>query len=142
MAPVRFIIAAALTLANSLALGSPADLSLSPLPTEETQGSVRFRTGGIGEDEAAAMQQAESAYPLSVEFLQHAKPRDEFLASVEVTIKDGAGNAVLSTRSTGPFLLAQLPSGQYTVTAEDEGRIKTKRVEIAPHKRDRVVFIW
>ena len=141
MAHMRLILASALTVANSLALAA-SDLDVGQLPAEQAQGSVRYRTGGIGEDEAVAMRRAQSAYPLSVEFVQQAKPRDEFLANVQVTIKDQAGNPILNATSEGPILLAELPAGIYTIIADAEGGTKSKRVQIAPHKKQHVAFVW
>ena len=42
----------------------------------------------------------------------------------------------------GPFVLARLPSGKYTVTATDEGRTKTRNVVIAANKPERLTFEW
>ncbi len=112
------------------------------LPPEQTQGTVSYVTGGIGVDEANAFKQAAAAYPLTLEFALHAKPRDEFLSDIKVTIKDSAGKTLLETVSAGPFLLAKLPQGKYRVSAERHGVAKTDDVDIKPGKHARIVFEW
>ncbi len=112
------------------------------LPSERTQGSVEYLTGGIGSDEAKAMRKAESRYPLSLEFVQRARPRDEFLAAVPVTIMGAHGKVALETVSEGPYLFAQLPDGKYTVRAEHRGITQSRQVIVTDGKPQHLVFEW
>ena len=104
-----------------LGLALPA-LAASPdaLPQAKTQGSVSYLTGGIGHDEALAMKRAEKNYPLSMVF--SAGKDNEYLADVHVTIKDKAGTTLLDTVSNGPIMLAKVPAGKYSLTAEMDGK--------------------
>jgi len=112
------------------------------LPDVKTQGSVSFLTGGIGHDEALAMKHAESQYPLSMEFVEKAKPHDEYLAAVAVTVKDHKGKTALDTISDGPYLLADLPAGKYTVHAIYDGKTLTKDATVVKGKPQQLVFDW
>lgn len=142
MKRTRLIFASALTFVGLFAAGSAFCMSEGNLPAEKTLGSVTYMTGGIGQDEAAAMKHAESTYPLSLEFVAHATPNDAYLANVDVTIKDHAGKSVLSTKSDGPFLFVKLPPGNYSVTAENDDETKTRRVTLAAHKPRHLIFVW
>ena len=84
----------------------------SLLPAEQTQGSIAYVTGGIGADEAKAIERMAKGYPLTLEFLVKAQPRAEFTAAVKVTVTDHTGKVLLDTRSEGPFLLARLSPGR------------------------------
>ncbi len=125
------------------AVSAPAtSMSMNKLPAEHVQGTVTYRSGGIGHDEAVAMKKAATHYPLSVEFIKHAKPTDQFLANISVSIRDTAGKTEMSTISQGPFLLAKLPAGKYTIAATDNGVTKTRDVTIAANKPQRMIFDW
>ncbi len=134
-----------------VAIGMTCSLLLAPLtfaaipstlPPEQTQGTVTYVSGGIGQEETQAFESAQRQYPLSLEFaLQHA-PRPIFTADVHVTITDKQGKSLLDTRSNGPFLLAKLPAGNYTVTAEQHGKTLTKTVHVATHKPAHLMFLW
>lgn len=131
-----------LVIAANLLSASPAgSVELHYLPPERIQGSVRYLTGGVGPDETAAMRTAEARYPLSLEFIHKARPR-EYLADVRVTIKNHAGRNALATNSEGPFLLANLPNGRYTVWAEENGKIKVRHVSIRANQHERLTFEW
>jgi hypothetical protein len=133
---------AALAISSLALINSANATSSSNLPPIETQGSIRYVTGGIGADEATAMRHVESRYPLSLEFAEHAKPRDEFLADVGVTIKNQTGGTTLKTTSDGPFLFANVPPGKYIVTAFDNGKKITRQVQVASQKPEHLVFVW
>jgi hypothetical protein len=112
------------------------------LPPEQTQGVVTYVSGGIGKDEAQAFEAAAKRYPLSLEFVVKHTPRAEYTADVHVVVKDAQGKSVLDTRSDGPFLLAKLPAGRYTVTAEQHGQTLSKTANVATHKPAHLMFLW
>jgi energy-converting hydrogenase Eha subunit F len=126
------------------AMGAGDDVVPGPLPPEQTQGQVTYITGGVGQEEAAAMRMQAPRFPLSLEFIKAAKPNAEFLSGVNVTIKDQQGKTVLSTISDGPILLARIPPGRYTVTAtaQDQVEAKQRNVVLAERKPERIVFEW
>ena len=127
----------------SLLMSLPAFATPSvPLPPEQTQGAVSYVSGGIGKEEAQAFETAAKQYPLSLEFAVKHAPRAEYTADVHVMVKDAQGKSVLDTRSDGPFLLAKLPTGHYTVTAEQHGQTLTKAADIATHKPAHLMFLW
>ena len=121
---------------------TPFVQAASPAAAQETAGNVSYISGGVGEDEAAAMKSAAAGYPLELQFVQKATPRDEFLADVKVRITDRARNVVLDAVASGPFLLAKLPAGTYQIEADHVGVVKRQTVDIRPGKHQRSVFVW
>jgi hypothetical protein len=112
------------------------------LPPEQTQGAVTYVSGGAGKAEAQAFEAAEKQYPLSLEFAVKHTPRAKYTADVHVIITDAQGKSMLDTHSNGPFLLAKLPTGHYTVTAEQQGQTLTKTVHVTTHKPAHLKFLW
>jgi len=134
---------AACILVTGLSAADPAlSTGMSSLPPVKEQGVVSYITGGIGEDEATAFRQAAATYPLELVFAQKARPRDEFLSDVRVTIRHRSGRLLLNTVTDGPFLLAKLPAGNYTITADHDGELKSQSIEIHAGKHQRAVFVW
>ncbi len=131
------VLAAALSIATSGWAATDANL-----PPVRTQGDVTYMSGGIGLDQQAAMKQTAYLYPLELEFLVDGEAHAFYAADVHVTITNRTGNILLDARSDGPFLLAMLPDGQYTISAENSGSIKARRVTIERDKHTMVVFAW
>jgi hypothetical protein len=125
-------------LAGALA-ASAEDASL---PAAHHRGSVAYISGGIGKDQALAFMRAAADYPLTLEFVADAGHRREFLSDVPVTIQDHSGRDVLRTTTEGPFLLVNLPRGEYKVTARYGGRTEQRIVNVGRMDHHRLAFEW
>jgi hypothetical protein len=113
------------------------------LPAEHTQGVVTYMTGGIGLDESQAMKQAAPGYSLEIVLAKKTEDgRGTYLAGNRVVIKDQAGETLLDTRAEGPFVLATLPPGRYTVTAWQDDVAKSQAVRVVAGQHRRIVFLW
>ncbi|MBB5470798.1 hypothetical protein OKW30_001785 [Paraburkholderia sp. Clong3] len=106
------------------------------------QGAVAYASGGIGLDEANAIRQVAVQYPLELEFARAATSQNEYVSDVRVLIKNQEGKAVLNTTADGPFLLAKLSAGKYTVSIDRQGDTKQRVVRIKPHRHEQLIFAW
>jgi hypothetical protein len=115
-----------------------------PLPPIHQQGAVRYLSGGIGKDEALAVEAAAPAWSAVLEFVAHdSKTKsDEFLANVSVQVRDAHQHTVLATVSDGPFVLAQLAPGQYQVEATVDGMTVTRSMSVPAQGSHREVLVW
>jgi hypothetical protein len=113
------------------------------LPPERTQGPVTYLTGGVGKEESDAIKRVQGRYPLSLLFVERGGPNTwHYLANVRVTLRDATGKSLLETTADGPFLLAKLPEGRYTVVAEIYGKSITRQADLTQGKRAQLVFEW
>ena len=127
--------------AGALALGlAGAAYAQGSLPALRISGSVSYLTGGVGLDESTAIKAAENNFTLSLLFAQ--SKRGEYLADVQVSIMDKAGNSVLQTASDGPMLLAKLPAGVYKISADHGGKVLSKTVTVGAKGVTRAAFVW
>ncbi|RSL37836.1 hypothetical protein CEP53_015448, partial [Fusarium sp. AF-6] len=53
-----------------------------------------------------------------------------YVADVGVTIKNAAGKTMVEHVADGPFFMAKLPAGAYSVTTVYEGKTQTRKVSI------------
>ena len=134
---------AVLIMASSLvALGGLAQAQSSAPARGDTARSasgVEFTTGGVGIEERQRLASLAGQYNLQLEFAY--APEGEYLSDVQVEITDARGNTVLSTRADGPWLLARLPAGNYTVKARFGDVTRTQQVNVGGGKR-RVVMVF
>jgi hypothetical protein len=141
----RILLSAVLASASTAVFSSAAGIPpayRAYLPPERHQGEVAYISGGLAEREANAIKRASQDYPLELVFRQdvNGKPRD--LYDVPVKIRDDAsGKVVFDGTSAGPYFIARLPKGRYTVTAHWGDWNFSKELAIG-NGRDRVVFAW
>jgi hypothetical protein len=138
---------AGVTTANADVTAANADVTAlnageSAMPAAKTVGSISYLTGGVGLDQSRAFEKAAPGFPLELEFVRKAKPRDEFTAGVSVSILNAQGETLLSTVADGPFLLAKLPPGDYRVQATDDGKTIVREIKVSPNHHERAVFAW
>jgi hypothetical protein len=117
------------------------------LPHQVNPDEVCYISGGISSDEASQFKSHAKEYLLEIVFVQKADtenngPIEEYLAEVQLQIKDSKDNVVVKTTTEGPFFLADLPAGSYQISAEHDGVIKTNTVKIVAKKHQRIVFLW
>jgi hypothetical protein len=131
-----------LTALLTLAFVAPASaVHAATVLQEHSQGPVTFVSGGVGQDEAAAMRQAAADYPLTLEMATAAGgPRDAYIAHAKVDIQDVTGRAVLETTTDGPLMLVNLPSGIYHVTVNWNGVEREKTVQVGGDRRQHVML--
>lgn len=111
-------------------------------PAPITTGNVTYVSGGIGSDEAQSMRAIVKNYPLEIVFVQKYGQQEEFLAEVNVQIKDDHQDVMLDIKTEGPYLLAKLPQGKYRVMAEHNGVVKQQWAHVKGNKHQKLVFWW
>jgi len=104
----------------------------------ESQG-VRYVSGGVGEDERAALEAVQDQFNLLLTF---AVKGGAFLSAVEVGIQDRSGATVLQAVSDGPYFYTALPTGTYVVTASLDGQSSRRTITIAGGRSVRASFFW
>ncbi len=125
---------------SGVILPSTAADTLASLEARQ-YGPVLFVSGGVGEEERQQIENLSPDYPLQLLFATKGSP-NEYLADVGVQIKDKDGKVVLDAVSQGPLLLAKMPPGKYSISADNDGVVKRQTIQVAGAKPHRVVFIW
>jgi hypothetical protein len=100
---------------------------------------ITYISGGVGVDELQKLQAMAKYYDLKLVF---AAKSGNYLADTHVVIKNMQGETVLDTVSDGPWFLAKLPVGQYTITAITAGRAENQKVVIKPAAHTVHYFYW
>lgn len=127
---------------GALIMGAAIAQEAATLPPVQTSGQVEYLSGGVGKDEATAMERASRQWPLTLQFAVNEKPRPHFTADVKVIVRDRKGNTVLETTADGPFLLAKLPAGRYAVAATLADKTLNRQVLIKKGQPAKVLFMW
>ncbi|MEO6918188.1 MAG: carboxypeptidase regulatory-like domain-containing protein [Collimonas sp.] len=129
-------------LALTALIAAAVSFNASAAPTPVTKGVATYLSGGIGLDESTLIQQEAKNYPLELEFLIKASPKDEYAADIHVKISDASNNVVLDAVSKGPFFLAKLPAGNYHLEAAKNGQVKDRKIAITPGSHQHIMFEW
>ena len=144
---MKYVHALMLSLVAVGVLAFPAMLnaaSLDPIDTagvqvqRQEQNGVSYLSGGIGEDEAKAIQQT-TGYNLHMTF--SVGPQDEYIPDVQLLIQNAKG-PVLTLSQAGPLVYIQLPPGKYTVVATRNGEARRDVTDVGSGAARNLVFHW
>ena len=91
-------------------------------------GAARFVSGGVGEEERATLAPMRAQFNLHLTFA--VARSGNYLADVEVTLREASGREVLSAKAEGPWFLARLAPGRYTLSADYGGAVQTRTLTV------------
>jgi hypothetical protein len=126
-----------------IAQSHPASESTGVAVKPQTDNGVTYLCGGVGDDESAYMKKtAAKDYDLMMTF---AEKSGDYVANVDVSIKDARGKTVLNTKCDGPMLLVDFPAGgNYRIRADAGGHTLDRTAAVKSgkgHVRE-VRFVW
>jgi hypothetical protein len=99
-----------------------------------------YVNGGVGADEQATMRSVAKEFPLRIVF--SAGRDNEFLADIPMVISNADGNSIFALRRAGPMLYVMLPQGRYKVSAQFNGAIQTRQVDVTARNGKDLSFHW
>jgi len=105
----------------------------------QDQNGVAYLSGGIGEDEAKAIQQA-TGYNLHMTFSIGVE--NKYVPDVDVVIHNAQGQTVLTLTQAGPLVYVQLPPGKYTVVATRMGAQRRDTTDVGTGAARNLGFHW
>jgi hypothetical protein len=105
----------------------------------QEQNGIAYLSGGVGEDEAKAIQQT-TGYNLHMTFT--IGPEGKYVPDVELVIQSTQGQSVLTLSQAGPLVYVQLPAGKYTVVATRHGEAKRDTTDVGKDNVRNLVFNW
>ncbi|MBV6826767.1 carboxypeptidase regulatory-like domain-containing protein [Pseudomonas sp. PD9R] len=105
----------------------------------QEQNGITYLSGGIGEDESKAIQQA-TGYNLHMTF--SIGTENKYVPDVDVVIQKAQGQTVLMLSQAGPLVYVQLPAGKYTVVATRNGEERRDVTDVGSGAARNLVFHW
>lgn len=109
---------------------------LTALTGPPAQAQVSTECSGIGEEERAMAEQIPHTLRLV-----YAQPDGDYLGNVETRIT-GDGGELVNVTCPGPWVLANLPTGSYQVSATFRGETKSRQVTVSGGRRQEQVITF
>jgi len=109
-----------------------------PAPVKSLEG-VQFVSGGIGMAERKILDRMAGDYTLKVILAM----RDgHYLSQCQVEIIRADGRKMLSAKTEGPWLLADLGPGNYRIKGAHNSTWKSRNVTVSADTLQQVIFNW
>jgi hypothetical protein len=115
------------------------DDTRSSLPQVKEENGVSYISGGVGSEEADALNRMSDHFNLK---LTTAIPSGQFTSPSMIRIADVRGAKVIEVRPNGPIFLAKMPAGEYVIQATAEGQTMTRKVTVPASGLEAVAMSW
>jgi hypothetical protein len=100
---------------------------------------IKFVTGGIGEEEAAAMRRVAKDFSLNLVFSEGTGGK---ITGINAVIYNEQGQRVFYIKNADPLLYVNLPSGKYRVLANYKGEKQGLGFELEAHTNKKIILNW
>lgn len=100
---------------------------------------ITYVSGGVGLESRAAMEAMAKDYNVKLVF---ALESGEYVAGVRVDIRGASGAKLLEAVADGPWLMARLPAGEYTIGATYAGKTQSRKASVKATGRQALHFRW
>jgi len=104
----------------------------------QTQGDVRYISGGVGFGEREILNKMASKEKMNLK-LVFAERSGAFLSALPVTITDTSGAIRLQVKTSGPWLFVRFPAGEYRYSAERGRQVESGSVTVSEGDRTELV---
>ena len=121
----RWLVAAGLSTVVGSALAQGA--GLDRLPEPQSFGAVSVLSGGVDLDQAEMMRKAQSRYPLRIVY--SVRGSGDYTVPDELAVMQG-DEVIAQLPSAGPWVLMDLPPGNYKLRSTFEGRTTERTVRV------------
>ena len=116
-----------------------ADMDGNKMEVQNSSKGIPYVSGGIGTGERDILKKMMPDFNLKLVF---ALEDGSYLSGCSVQIYDHTGKKVLSSRTEGPWMLADLPGGQYRIKAGYENGWQTQTVTVTRTKLLQIFYHW
>jgi hypothetical protein len=108
-------------------------------PEVKTYQGISYVSGGIGMEEREAVRAMGKKDDLELSFALQNK---NYLGGAKVLIRDEKGKTILDATADGPLFFAELPEGNYNVTATALGNTLEQKAHVSAKAHARLHFTW
>ena len=131
---IKSILSAVCILASSLVCAQIPD-------TQYSQG-ISYVSGGVGEDESQAILAEAKQWPLLLELSQLENGRGIWIFGAKIKILNTKNQVVFDAQADGPYILINLPIGQYRIEATYQGVVQSKAINILASASQKLAIFW
>lgn len=109
--------------------------------TQYSQG-ISYISGGVGEEESQAIVAEAKQWPLLLELSQLEGGRGVWIFGAKVKILNAQSKMIFDAQADGPYMLINLPVGEYVIEASYQGVTQKKGVSVKLNSSQKLSIFW
>jgi len=119
-----------------------SSIALSQIPDTQYSQGISYISGGVGEEESQAILAEAKQWPLLLELSQLENGRGIWIFGAKIKILNTKNQIVFDAQADGPYILINLPAGDYLVEGAYEGIVQKRSISVKPALPQKVNLFW
>jgi hypothetical protein len=109
--------------------------------TQHSQG-ISYISGGVGEEESQAILAEAKQWPLLLELSQLEDGRGVWIFGANIQIENAKHQTIFDAQADGPYILINLPVGDYLIEATYQGVVQKRSVNVKSAIPQKINIFW
>jgi len=109
--------------------------------TQYSQG-IAYISGGVGAEESQAILDEAKRWPLLLELSQLEGGRGVWIFGAMIQIQNTQNQIIFEASANGPFILINLPAGDYQLAASYQGVVQKRSINLKPSASQKINLFW
>lgn len=109
--------------------------------TQYSQG-ISYVSGGVGEEESQAILGEAKQWPLLLELSQLEGGRGVWIFGAKIQVLNAKNQSIFDAQADGPYILINLPTGDYLIEASYQGVVQKKSVSVKSAVPQKISIFW
>jgi hypothetical protein len=119
-----------------------SSMALSQIPNTQYSQGIAYISGGVGEEESRAILAEAKQWPLLLELSQLENGRGIWIFGAKIKILNTKNQVVFDAQADGPYILINLPVGDYLLEGIYEGVVQKRSISVKPVSPQKVNLFW
>jgi hypothetical protein len=112
------------------------------IPNTQYSQGIAYVSGGVGAEESQAILDEAKQWPLLLELSQLERGRGVWIFGTTIQILNAQNQIIFDAQANGPFILINLPVGNYQIAAIYQGVTQNKSVTVKSATSQKINLFW
>ena len=119
-----------------------ATVALAQIPPTQHSNEISYISGGVGEEETAAILAEAKQWPLLLELSQIENGRGVWIFGAKIKISHAKKQVIFDAQADGPYMLINLSPGDYVIQASYQGVEQSRALSVKAGSPQKINLFW
>ena len=119
-----------------------SSVACAQIPDTQYSQGISYISGGVGEEESQAILAEAKQWPILLELSQLENGRGVWIFGAKIKILNTNNQLTFDAQADGPYILINLPVGQYQIEATYQGVMQRKVINIQASAPQKLAIFW
>ena len=126
----------------SIAMFTVSHFAVAQIPPTLHSNEISYISGGVGEEETAAILAEAKQWPLLLELSQIENGRGVWIFGAKIKISNAKKQVIFDAQADGPYMLINLSPGDYVIQASYQGIEQSRALSVKAGLPQKITLFW